>query len=107
VQAAVAIVYLLILAQYIASIVFCARYTQHRGRGAGLGVIIGFLFGWLGLLGLALFMHGDPVPNYALHGTTSAAPSMTAKLERLAELRRKGALTAEEYESEKRKLFAS
>jgi hypothetical protein len=95
----------LVFAQYILAVILCAQYTTRHGRGPALGAVLGVFFGWFALLGLALMLTDDAPAQYMRHHLPSPAVRMASQLERLAELYRRGALTYEEYDTEKRTLL--
>jgi hypothetical protein len=81
-----------VLAQYIVSVILCARFTQNRGRGAAPGAVLGVFFGWFALFGMALMFSDDAPVQYSRYHLPQTPPSMARQLERLAELRGTGAL---------------
>ncbi len=70
-----------------------------------MGAVLGVFFGWFALLGLALMLTDEAPAQYTRHHIPSPRLRMADRMERLAELYRRGALTYEEYEAEKRKLL--
>ncbi len=92
---------------WLAMAAIAAGIAQMKGRNMLLWGGLGLVGGLITVIVVACMPRVNDVPAqfYSPSGTP-ASPSVAAQLERLADLRRKGALTEDEFEAQKRRLIA-
>jgi hypothetical protein len=92
---------------WIALAAIAAGIAQMKGRNALLWGGLGLVGGLITVIVVACMPRVNDIPGqYFSAPGTPASASLASQLERLADLRRKGALTEEEFETQKRKLIA-
>jgi len=82
-----------------------AGIAERKGRSRAMGGWIAVFFGLIGIIVLyCLSDESLPASAYVPHSAPQP-PRVSAELEKLAELKEKGALTEEEFEQRKRALL--